>query len=139
MIAKQEWFNRRKYTGWGLSPKTWQGWVYILGFVGIVVGLQSMPIDATWKVRLTLVLVVCLLIDVFMAMAKVKLDEREREIEAIAERNASWTMVSTTAVTMIGSMLVGQEVVNQYFTMMLSLPLLTGVVAKGLTHYLLNR
>jgi len=139
MIAKQEWFSRRKYTGWGLSPKTWQGWVYILGFVGVTAGLQSMPIDATWKVRLTLALVACLLIDVFMAMSKVKLDEREREIEALAERNASWTMVSTIAVTMIGSILMGPAVVNEYFTMLLALPLFTGVVAKGLTHYLLNR
>lgn len=139
MIAKADWFNRRKYTGWGLSPKTWQGWVYILGFVGVVAGIENMPIEAMWKVRITLLLVVCLLVDVFMAMAKVKLDEREQVVEALAERNASWTMVSTIAVTLIGSILLGQNVVNEYFTFILALPLITGVVAKGLTHYLLNR
>ncbi len=139
MIAKQEWFNRRKYTGWGLSPKTWQGWLYIGGFVGIVVGLQNMPIEAVWKIRLTLILVACLLVDVFMAMAKIKLDEREQAVEALAERNASWTMVSTIALTIIGLVLLGQGAMSEYFTLTLALPLMTGVIAKGITHYLLNR
>ena len=29
IIAKLEWFGPRKYTGWGLSIKTWQEAVYI--------------------------------------------------------------------------------------------------------------
>lgn len=139
MIAKHEWFNRRKYSGWGLSPKTWQGWVYILGFLAIVAGLQRLPIEEMAKVRFTLLMVVLLLIDVFMAMAKVKLDERESGIEALAERNASWTMVSTIALTIIGSILLGQGITREYLTLMLALPLITGVVAKAITHYLLNR
>lgn len=28
MIGKKEWF-RKKTFGWGLTPKTWQGWVYV--------------------------------------------------------------------------------------------------------------
>jgi len=26
MIGNPEWFQRRKYGGWGIFPKTWQGW-----------------------------------------------------------------------------------------------------------------
>lgn len=139
MIARQEWFTRRKYTGWGLSPKTWQGWVYVLGFVAIVMGIQAVALEDIWKTRITLVLVVWLLIDVFTAMASIKLDERERENEAIAERNASWTMVSTIAVMIIGTIMLGQRMSVEYFTMFMAMPLITGVVAKGLTHYLLNK
>lgn len=37
MIAQKEWFGRRKYTGWGVTPKTWQGWVYIAVAVGLLI------------------------------------------------------------------------------------------------------
>ena len=30
MIGKSEWFNLRKYGGWGINPKTWQGYIYAL-------------------------------------------------------------------------------------------------------------
>ena len=30
MIGKPEWFERRKYLGWGIHPKTKEGWIYLL-------------------------------------------------------------------------------------------------------------
>ena len=27
MAADRPWFTRRKYTGWGWRPITWQGWL----------------------------------------------------------------------------------------------------------------
>jgi len=35
MIGKPEWFKYRIF-GWGLAPKTWQGYTYVLGIVGII-------------------------------------------------------------------------------------------------------
>lgn len=29
MLGNPKWFKRRKYSGWGLTPATWQGWVYL--------------------------------------------------------------------------------------------------------------
>ena len=33
MIAKPEWFNQRKYSGWGVTPRSWQGWAYTLAII----------------------------------------------------------------------------------------------------------
>lgn len=33
MIARADWFRRRKYGGWGVSPRTWQGWAYIVAIL----------------------------------------------------------------------------------------------------------
>jgi hypothetical protein len=41
MIGKKEWFTTRRYTGWGLRPKTWQGWLYVLVAVIVIFFLQS--------------------------------------------------------------------------------------------------
>ena len=36
MFGKPEWFVKKKL-GWGLRPKTWQGWVYTLTWAGIII------------------------------------------------------------------------------------------------------
>ncbi|MBU4370071.1 hypothetical protein KKG58_04955 [Patescibacteria group bacterium] len=41
MIGKKEWFKLRKYTGFGLSPKTWQGWVYVIVIILGIVFIQT--------------------------------------------------------------------------------------------------
>lgn len=38
MIGKAEWFRERRY-GWGLTPVTWQGWIY----VGATLAIVSIP------------------------------------------------------------------------------------------------
>ena len=93
MIGKPEWFQRRKYTGWGLTPATWQGWVYILVLIGIFVGVQSLPIPAQWRMYTMIGLAVVFGIDFLDRMIHLKKDEREQQHEAIAERNAAWVMV----------------------------------------------
>lgn len=42
MFAKTEWFQKRKYGGWGLTPRTWQGWAYVGGFIAVVSIIRSM-------------------------------------------------------------------------------------------------
>lgn len=34
------WFVTKRY-GWGWTPATWQGWVIVLGYIAIVIGLAS--------------------------------------------------------------------------------------------------
>ena len=41
MIGKKEWFTSRRYTGFGLRPKTWQGWVYILVVLAVIIFIQT--------------------------------------------------------------------------------------------------
>jgi Zn-dependent protease len=94
MIGKPEWFKRRKYLGWGIQPKTWQGWVYIAVFMIPFIIFNALPIWNT-ETRLAFVItwILVLVIDVFDIMAKLKHDEREKIHEAIAERNALWGVI----------------------------------------------
>jgi hypothetical protein len=139
MIANTAWFNRRKYTGWGLTPKTWQGVVYILIIAGTTIFIQSISLDETLKMVLTAVWVVFVLIDLLQVMALIKLDEREKKIEAIAERNASWTMVTSIALILLYVSTIGKELQGQELIPLLILPMIAGVVVKGISNILLEK
>ena len=42
MIGRPDWFTKRNF-GIGLRPKTWQGWVYILVAIALIVFLRLQP------------------------------------------------------------------------------------------------
>lgn len=139
MIAKAAWFNRRKYMGWGLTPRTWQGVLYIIIIAAAIAFIQSINFDETLKIILTGVWVVFVLIDILQVMASIKLDEREQKIEAIAERNASWTMVAATALVILYIATLGKELKGIDLLPILVFPIAAGVIAKGLSNFILNR
>jgi len=94
MIGKPEWFCRRKYTGWGFTPVTWQGWVYVIVSVLPIILLMNTPVIG--QTRMTFLVVWALIIgvdfiDITMRLPK---DERDRAHEAIAERNALWMIIA---------------------------------------------
>jgi hypothetical protein len=96
MIAKAEWFSRRKYMGWGLSIRTWQGWLYIFFIIVPFAVLQALPFWSTQiRIYLTAGWLIFVFIDVNHAMFNLKKDERETKIEALGDRNAAWFMVFT--------------------------------------------
>lgn len=35
-LTKKPWFGPKRYVGWGLSPRTWQGVVVMLVFVALI-------------------------------------------------------------------------------------------------------
>lgn len=92
VIAKPQWFVRRKYGGWGLMPKTWQGWIYSLIMIIIVLGLVNAPLDMKYKIVIILAAAIFFFIDIGSAMIRLK-DEREKIHEAVAERNALWAVL----------------------------------------------
>jgi hypothetical protein len=95
MFAKKEWFQRRKYGGWGVSPKTWQGWIYIAIMIIPFIVFQSLPYWTTeLRMYVTIGWVIFLLLDIMPVMITVYRDEREFKIESMAERNAAWFMMS---------------------------------------------
>lgn len=91
-IAKPEWFARRKYTGWGLFPKTWQGVLYIIVIAAITIGLVNLPIEMSYRIGILIVWAILAIVDMGGAMIGIK-DEREKRHEAIAERNALWAVL----------------------------------------------
>jgi len=102
MIGKPVWFQRRKYGGWGLSPKTWQGWVYTVVIVVPFAVFQALPFWPT-EIRqvATIIWVALISLDVLHIMANMNSDERECKIEAVSERNSAWTMVTVIAIGVI--------------------------------------
>lgn len=94
MLAKAQWFQKRKYTGWGINPRTWQGWVYIICFISLVIIVQSAPFLGTLTKNIfSVVLIGFFLVDTLKIMAMLDKDELEEKNEAMAERNAAWAMV----------------------------------------------
>jgi hypothetical protein len=93
MIGNPKWFNIRKYTGWGLTPNCWQGWLYIICFIIPIAIISSIPIDQNIKNIFTPIWIGLLLFDVLHIMTQIKKDERERLHEAVADRNALWFLI----------------------------------------------
>lgn len=140
MIGKAQWFEMRKYGGWGIKPITWQGWLYVIGMqlpYLIALFLPLVPFHLGLAFGIFWLSIVAL--DTMDIMMHIKRDEREQAHEALAERNASWVMV--------GILLVGiayqitQSIIQGVPTMDPFLPvaLLAGVMAKVITFHHLQK
>ena len=142
MIGNPKWFKRRMYSGWGITPKTWQGWMYISGIAALIftvylsayfLGLREEYLLITLVVLLSLII-----IDVLDIARKLKLDERESQHEAIAERNVAWF---TTLVLCIG--IVYQSITSilhngMYIDPFIITALIGGVFIKGFSNWYLS-
>ena len=133
MIGRSEWFSRRKYGGWGLSPKTWQGWTYIAIIAVIAFSLQNISLTTMY----VFLAIMCL--DLLHIMTTLKKDEMEVKIEALAERNASWAMILAIAVGI--SFQAAQSAANgtPQIDWFLLATLASGVIAKAITNFWLER
>lgn len=83
--------------------------------------------------------VIFVLVDILWVMASIKLDEREQKIEAIAERNASWTMVTSTVLAILYISTIGKELKGIELIPVFVFPMITGVFAKGLSNFILEK
>lgn len=94
MLGNPRWFKRRKYTGWGITPKCWQGWLYItclLSSIFIVYGISNwLGVDAKHHLIVMVILLILIVADSLDIAIKINKDERETQHEAIAERNVTW-------------------------------------------------
>ena len=96
MIGKPEWFKYRIF-GWGLAPKTWQGWVYtatlatVLGFVTAVTATSALH---PFAFGIIFAIVIADVIHIMTQMPKTN-DERENYHQLLVERNCSFAAVGT--------------------------------------------
>lgn len=67
-ITKNAWFGQRKLVGWGWSPKTWQGWLTILLFTGLVIFAATYLVryGIVYSFLATILLIAVLLIILFL-------------------------------------------------------------------------
>ncbi len=140
MIGKPEWFERRKYSGWGLHPKTWQGWAYLAVVMLPFVIFQSFPYWST-EIRMvaTVIWISFLLADTLHIMFTLKRDEREQKIEAISERNAAWSMMLVLVFGLLYQMITSaldQAVQIDWF---LAAALIAGAIIKSVSNIVLER
>lgn len=140
IIAKPEWFTRRKYGGWGLGIRTWQGAVYLAAmFIALIVLLQLAGDSVETKLVVTGIWMLFLLVDVFDVMWKLKKDERERIHEAIAERNAAWGMMVVITLGIFVEIMYNVMNNRVYVNPFLAGALAVGVIIKSVTNYKLER
>lgn len=140
MLAKPEWFQKRKYSGWGMNPITWQGWAYVAGFIIIVTIIQSIPFLSTGlKNVFSAVLVLFFLLDTLKIMATFKKDELEEKNEATAERNAAWAMVVILTVGIIYQAISSENGKINTIDPFLIAALIAGFVAKATSYLILEK
>lgn len=101
MLGRPEWFTYRT-AGWGLAPRTWQGWVYILCFMAAWGLISLAPFREGVRDALSLTLIGLLVIDVISIWAAMGRhhDERERLHQLIIERNCSVAAVFAVVAAM---------------------------------------
>jgi len=135
MIAKAEWFKRRKYTGWGLTPKDWRGWTYIAIVLGVFIGLQALPSwNSLTRAIITGAFLLFLFLDSTNAMLKMKKDERETLHEAKAERNSLYVIVIILSVGLayqIARSAISQKVLVDWFIVA---ALVIGLIVKSISN-----
>ncbi len=139
MLGNPKWFKRRKYTGWGLTPITWQGWAYV-GALFLGVFLVSaitvwLNIQTAYQIGIILFMLAAIVLETVDISVRIDKDERETTHEALSERNAAWTMVVMLTggilFQAIMSAMRGQLNVDPFIIA----ALLGGVIAKGISNW----
>lgn len=144
IIAKPEWFERRKYGGWGVGIKTWQGAVYLLLlFLSLVVMIIISYLFLKSIIAMFVFIGLWLLflfIDLGPITWKLKRDERETMHEAIAERNAAWGMMFVLVIGVLIEMIYN-IIINRtiYVNPFIVIALIVGIIIKSITNYKLEK
>ncbi|HEY9584551.1 MAG TPA: hypothetical protein VJI33_03180 [Candidatus Paceibacterota bacterium] len=141
MIGKPNWFVRRKYGGWGLFPATWQGWVYLVIFVGLIFATQFIPgLTEQYRIGALIVLAIILVADTIDIMIRIKKDERETLHEALAERNALWVIIFILAAGIAYQ--AAQSAILKgvpYVDPVIIIAIVAGLIAKAATNIYLDK
>jgi putative Mn2+ efflux pump MntP len=140
MIGKPEWFRRRKYTGWGFTPVTWQGWVYVFVMVLPIILLANLyKVSQAW-LGFVIVWAVVFCVDFIHIVSHLPKDERDRMHEAIAERNALWAIVAVLAVGVAyqaASVAVSQDMTKVDPVILVAI--FAGLIAKAVSNIYLDK
>jgi len=140
MFGKPEWFRRRKYTGWGFTPVSWQGWAYVLIMVLPIVLVVQISTLGDWRVAFIVVWAAIFAIDFISIMIRLPKDERDRLHEAVSERNALWVIL-TVLIAGIGYQ-AASSVVSKDITAIdpvILIAIIAGTIAKAVSNFYLDR
>jgi len=142
MWGNPKWFKRRKYTGWGLTPKTWQGWVYIVVLVGTLMLLSfitdSMELNGWQQLSIVIIPALIILAEFISITINLDKDERENQHEALAERNVAWFMVTVVTIGLIYQVTISVYENVYQIDPFLIVALLGGAVVKAYSNWYLS-
>jgi branched-subunit amino acid transport protein len=112
MIGKPEWFTYRIF-GWGVRPRTWQGWAYVAAIAAIMGFIAFLPVTNSIHMWCFGILVGMVVLDVIHIMTRLdkEHDEREKLQQMIIERNCSFA-----AVAILSAIAVFQAFKNRHLT-----------------------
>ncbi|MCL4406379.1 MAG: hypothetical protein M1586_02440 [Patescibacteria group bacterium] len=139
MIAKQGWFKRRKYTGWGVTPASWQGWVYVGLLILPIILLPLFKASAEFQMIFSGAWFLVLILGFIDMTASIKKDEREIIHEAIADRNSLWAMLAILAAGVAYQAAVGSVRGTAGIDPIILIALAAAVFAKAATNIYLDR
>ncbi|EKD23749.1 MAG: hypothetical protein ACD_81C00186G0003 [uncultured bacterium] len=141
MIGNPKWFSRRKYTGWGFTPKTWQGWVYIAVIMLPIAIVASVNPEGTWTSVFLIIWALVFAVDFIHIMVGMRKDERERIHEAIAERNALWAILAVLIFALAYQTASGiaAHALTPTFDPFILAAIIAAVIAKAATNIYLDR
>ena len=140
MIARSSWFKMRRYGGWGVSPKSWQGWAYIAAVLIPFVVFQALPYWGTeLRLYVTLGWGVFLMLDIIPIMVSLKKDEREYKNEAVAERNAAWFMVTVLVIGVLYEIISGALRQDIEVNIFMATALFGGALVKTVSNVYLDK
>lgn len=138
MIGNPKWFNPRKYSGWGLTPNSWQGWAYI-GLIALpLIFVNQLPINEQFKTGFFFVWGLFFAIDFIDIMRKIKRDERDKMHEALAERNAMWFMIAALVVGVAFQSGKSAITGNVEIDPIILIALFGAMITKAITHFYLR-
>lgn len=140
MFAKKSWFKTRKYGGWGLSPKTWQGWVYIALIIIPLIIFQSLPFwNNETRLYVTVGWIIFLMLDILPIMVSLRRDEREYKNEAVSERNAAWFMVMILVIGLLYEIISSALRDEIEFNIFIAIALFGGALVKTISNIYLDK
>jgi hypothetical protein len=94
MIGKAHWFKYRTF-GWGVAPKTWQGWVYVAVAALILALTLAIGVADSTKMWIFAIVMAIFIVDVMVIMTQLPkvTDERENYHQLVIERNCSFAAI----------------------------------------------
>ena len=113
MIGKPEWFKYRIF-GWGVAPKTWQGYVYVAvvaAAIGLTFSIGLNNAIKPWIVGTVLAVVLVDVMHIMLNLPKVS-DERENYHQLIIERNSSFAAIFALIAVMLFQIYQNRNLLN---------------------------
>lgn len=141
MIGKPKWFTYKLF-GWGIRPKTWQGWLYILAWIILVVLAGILPLSEMIKGLIITILIIVIVVDSLHILSQLGKyhDERQKSHQATGDRNACYAAIAAILIIVVYQTL-GLNIVfsDIPFDSSIILVLIVMGVTKGISTIVLNK